>query len=263
MKKSAWTKLTAALVLTFSAGFVDAVGWISLYRVFTAQMSGNVVLVAVHLAAGENERAWLQLDAIGMFVLGLVLTGVVIELGMRRKAVRIFTAALAIELLLLVGFAVLVSHYGRLPGTQGPHPAAAIYFMVGIVALAMGTQNTSLRMAGIISMFTTHITGALTSLSEEVVVAAFTLLETKKRHRAKGGIASDILQRHHGKALASITQSGLLLLGFFIGALGGATLSRPFGYGVALIVPISLLTAVGAFDWLVPLTEFPSPAERE
>jgi hypothetical protein len=30
-----------------------------------------------------------------------------------------------------------------------------------------------------------------------------------------------------------------------------------------MIVPLALLIAVGAFDWLVPLTVFPSAAERE
>ena len=99
-------KAGVAVVLTLVAGYVDAVGWLTLGRVFTAQASGNLVLLAVHIASGANSHVWLQADAIGAFFLGLVITGSIIEVGMRRRMKRIFIAALAVEFAMLLGFAV-------------------------------------------------------------------------------------------------------------------------------------------------------------
>jgi uncharacterized membrane protein YoaK (UPF0700 family) len=48
-------RAAAAIALTAVAGFVDAFGWLTLDRVFTAQMSGNTVLIAVHAAAGARD----------------------------------------------------------------------------------------------------------------------------------------------------------------------------------------------------------------
>ena len=53
-------KLIVAILLTFVAGYVDAIGRLSLDRVYAAQMSGNVVLLAVHLATGEGGHAALS-----------------------------------------------------------------------------------------------------------------------------------------------------------------------------------------------------------
>jgi len=98
-------KIGTAIALTFVAGYVDALGWLTLDRVFTAQMSGNLVLLAVHIVAGESGHTWLQADALIAFFGGLVITGSAIEIGMRRRWRRIFIAALALEFFLLLCFA--------------------------------------------------------------------------------------------------------------------------------------------------------------
>ncbi|MGH7090814.1 MAG: DUF1275 family protein, partial [Stellaceae bacterium] len=60
-------RIAVAVMLTFAAGYVDAVGWLVLNRVFTAQMSGNTVLVAVNAVAGDSAAAARQAFTIGMF----------------------------------------------------------------------------------------------------------------------------------------------------------------------------------------------------
>ena len=40
----------AVLILAFTAGFVDAVGYIVLFQIFTAHMSGNTVAMCVHFS---------------------------------------------------------------------------------------------------------------------------------------------------------------------------------------------------------------------
>jgi len=256
-------KAAVAVVLTFVAGYVDAVGWLSLDRVFTAQMSGNFVLLAVHIVAGEKDRVLLQADAICAFFLGLVITGSIIEIGMRRRMQRIFIVALVVEFVLLAVFAA--GTYQMKPAFSGEEEQAPwwVYALIAVIAFAMGTQNTSLRMAGILSVFTTHVTGAISGLSQEIIVCVFALLAPRSRKEPKGGFASGALQEKHGEAVKNIVRSTLLLAGFFAGAFAGASAAKAVGVGAAVGAPLALLVVVGLVDWFVPLTEFPSPVEKE
>jgi uncharacterized membrane protein YoaK (UPF0700 family) len=256
-------KTAVAVVLTFVAGYVDALGWLSLNRVFTAQMSGNAVLLAVHLAAGEQAHAWLQADAMAGFFAGLVIGGSVIEIGMRRRMRRIFVVALAVEFALLAAFAIAGSGLPVEVRNETTFPGWPAYALIAIVAFAMGAQNISLRMAGILSVFTTHVTGVLSGLGEEVIIGALALLERSRRRTAEDGRASEALRPKHRTAFRNIIRSTALLAGFFAGALAGASLAPAAGVAGAIAVPLVLLASVGVFAWVVPLTVFPPPAEQE
>ena len=255
-------KTLVAVVLTFVAGYVDAVGWLTLDRIFTAQMSGNTVLLAVHLVQREWGHASLQAETIAAFFLGLVVTGSVIELGMRQHVRRIFVAAIAVEVLLLAAFAIAGDLLLEISRGETDRPEPSTYVLIAMVAFAMGTQNTSLRMAGILSVFTTHVTGAITGFSEEIIVSVFSILRSGTRRHSRG-FASEALRNSHRTASRNMVRSMALLAGFFLGALAGAALLRSATLAIAMVVPLVLLAGVGAFDWVKPLTKFPSPPERE
>ena len=256
-------KLAVAVVLTLVAGYVDAIGWLTLDRVFTAQMSGNLVLLAVHMVAGERGRAWLQADAILAFFFGLVATGSIIEIGMRRRRRRIFVAAIAVEFVLLLCFAGAGEALLPAGSAARADAGAPTFGLIAVVAVAMGAQNTSLRMAGILSVFTTHVTGALSGLSEEVIVCVFSLLQPGNRRKAGGGFAAESLQKMHPKAFRNVGQSAALLTAFLGGAFAGAAAFVSAGVAVALGVPLALLVVVGVADWRMPMTRFPSAVEQE
>jgi uncharacterized membrane protein YoaK (UPF0700 family) len=256
-------KTGVAVMLTFIAGYVDAIGWLSLDRVFTAQMSGNFVLLAVHWVAGERTHMSLQADAMAAFLLGLLVSGSIIEIGMRRRVRRILIGALAVEFIMLAAFAIAGGSLLPRDFSDGERVGWPVYAAIAVVAFAMGTQNTSLRMAGIISVFTTHMTGALSGLSEEIIICGFSLLQPRARRRAPGGFAAATLREKHPQAFKTIGQSVALLVGFFAGALAGAALLKIAGLLAAMAVPLALLGGIGIFDWLVPLTQFPSAAEQE
>lgn len=252
-------RVGVAVALSLAAGYVDAVGWLSLDRVFTAQMSGNLVLFAVHLAAGKRAHILLQGDAILSFFLGLLFSGGLIEFGMRRRIRRIFVAALAVEFVMLAVFAVAGGAVLR-PGPSD-HPEWPVYALIAVVAGAMGVQNTSLRMAGILPLFTTHVTGALTDLSEELIVRAGQPFRPRDRHTAPDRFAAGTLRRWLSAGLGHLSRTTALLLGFFLGALAGAALLPAAGIGRTIAVPLVLLLAIGAIDWVHPLTRFPSEPE--
>jgi len=257
------TKAGVAVALTLVAGYVDAIGWLTLDRVFLAQMSGNLMLLAVHIVANESGHVSLQADAIIAFFLGLVLTGSVIEIGMRHRWRRIFVAALVVEFCLLLAFALAGGAFLP-PGSQERDSANwPTYALIAVVAFAMGAQNTSLRMAGILSVWTTHMTGTLSSFSEEVIVCLFSLLQPRNRRKARGGFAAGRLREKHPTAFKNIGQSAALLVAFLAGAIAGAAGFKAVGVGRAMIAPLVILLAVGILDWLVPLTAFPSSVEQE
>ena len=257
-----FAKTSVAVALTFVAGYVDAIGWLALDRVFTAQMSGNLVLLAVHLVADERGRVWLQAVAIVAFIVGLVLTGSVIEIGMRNRWRRIFIAALAVEFVLLLCFALAGNALPPAGNVERGDADWPTYALIAVVAVAMGAQNTSLRMAGILSVYTTHMTGTLSGLSEELIVCAFALLQPKNRRKALGGFAAASLQQRHRTAFKNIGRSAALLASFFIGAVAGAAAFKAAGIGIAMAAPLAIVVGIGVLDWLMPLTDFPSPVEQ-
>lgn len=71
----------------------------------------------------------------------------------------------------------------------------------------MGAQNTSLRMAGILSVWTTHMTGTLSSISEELISAVSRCCSLKNWRKARGGFAAENLQQKHRIAFKNIGQS--------------------------------------------------------
>src|SRR4030081_1441319 len=60
----------ALLVLTFTTGLVDAVSYLGLGRVFTANMTGNVVFLGFGIAGSGGLPVVAPLVSLGAFLLG-------------------------------------------------------------------------------------------------------------------------------------------------------------------------------------------------
>src|SRR3978361_303195 len=71
--------LVLMLVLTFSTGIVDAVGYLGLDRVFTANMTGNVVILAMALTGADNLPIVGPIVALVGFVVGAMLAGLLLR----------------------------------------------------------------------------------------------------------------------------------------------------------------------------------------
>src|SRR5690242_6922412 len=76
-----------ALLLSLVAGYIDIVGYLSIYQVYTAHMSGNTAAMAKHIYAME----WAGLARHGWpvlaFVAGLIFGSVLFE-AQRRKVLH-------------------------------------------------------------------------------------------------------------------------------------------------------------------------------
>src|SRR3954471_5322120 len=96
------------LVLTFSTGLVDAVSYLGLGRVFTANMTGNVVLLGFGIAGSVGLPVVAPLVSLAAFLAGSAAGGV---LARRRgdQHPRHVALALWIETGLVLGAAVLAA----------------------------------------------------------------------------------------------------------------------------------------------------------
>jgi uncharacterized membrane protein YoaK (UPF0700 family) len=143
--------------LTFASGVVDAVSYLGLGQIFTANMTGNVVFLA--LAVGERSLgpALHSGVALVIFSLGAIVAGLVLTRP-RPSGVwpRRVTWLLGGELACLGVFALL---WAWLAGEPGP---VLVYLLIGLSSFGMGLQNAAARHLAVPGLTSTVVTGALT-----------------------------------------------------------------------------------------------------
>jgi uncharacterized membrane protein YoaK (UPF0700 family) len=116
--------------LAFIAGFIDTVGFIALFGLFTAHVTGNFVLIGATLSDFSRAPILLKFLAFPAFIAGIVLLRVAI-LKTRLPDGGALRLALALEALLMAAFMVC----GVL--------AAPIGNEVGAMAMAAGLFGTA------------------------------------------------------------------------------------------------------------------------
>ncbi|RZJ97059.1 MAG: DUF1275 domain-containing protein [Brevundimonas sp.] len=143
-----------AATLSALAGYVDAVGFMTLGGFFVSFMSGNSTRLGVGLATGEWRQALIAAGLIGLFVVGVILgASIARRAGEGRRSV-----VLAAEALLLLTAAILCTT-GR--------PAAG---MVAVV-LAMGVENAVFQRQGDVGVGLTYMTGTLVRIGQRITTA--------------------------------------------------------------------------------------------
>lgn len=247
-------KVNLALAMTWAAGFVDLVGFVSLYGLYTSHMTGNTVSMARHIAAfewaGVVRRGW----PIVTFVFGLMLGAFIYEWEKRRNIKVPFPPAIALEALLIAIFIVAAtgSHYrADIP----PQPAGKFFLMVALLAVPMGMQNVVIRKVGGINVYTTFVTGSLVKFAENLSEYLFWV-----RDRTRGRLRSRIVKVLMVSPRLVTVQRAALTLGLWIIYLAGAVCG---GFSIqrwallGMLAPFGLLTAIalyGAFRPLLPLS---------
>jgi uncharacterized membrane protein YoaK (UPF0700 family) len=241
-------RATIATTLAAVAGFVDTAGFLTLDHVYTANMSGNTVQVGVEAFADTGGSAALHAYTIAMFLVGLFASGIMIEIGLRHRFRRIFAAAMMLEVICL-GIVVVAGDELLRAGAGSGAPAGwPLHLMIALFTIAMGTQNTSLRMAGVLTVYTTHVTGTITKFSEDAVQYVFALID-RRRGRGQAEVAGD---PRPAPAFAALMLSAGIWAGFVAGAILAGYLLPRFGLPT-LLVPITTLALIGIIDCVKPL----------
>ena len=156
-----------AFPLAVVAGYVDAVGFLTLAGLFVAHMSGNTVRLGVFVGDGDWSLAAQRLVPIIVFTIGVAGGIALVEALRRRSAPAPAARVLGVEALLLLGFMLV----GRavLDGHGAAGGSWDYYLLAVFAVLAMGWQNAALRRVAGVPVHTTFVTGILTHLAEESV----------------------------------------------------------------------------------------------
>jgi uncharacterized membrane protein YoaK (UPF0700 family) len=146
--------------LTVATGVVDAISYLALGHIFTANMTGNVVFLALAVGQRNLYTALYSAAALGGFCVGAIVAGRVL-LRPRPGAVwpRHVTLVLSGELACMAAFAALWTAAGGNTGGAG-----VIYLLIGLSSSGMGMQNAAARHLQVPGLTTTVVTTALTGL---------------------------------------------------------------------------------------------------
>ena len=231
------------VVLASVGGFVDAVGFLTLFHLFTAHMSGNSVWFGSAIGLGEWRLGFHHLFPIPLFVLGIIAGTAAVEVARRRRLRTPFAPVLIVEALLLAAFMGLGAAF-VVDGSLRTEAVWAFYALAAIPAVAMGLQNATLRQIAGQTVHTTYVTGVLQSLGEDVVRFAFWLREP---HARGGGHGRPLRAALAHPALRGAAVAALLWLAYVAGAVGGGFASRRWGL-LALALPVTVLVGLIALD---------------
>ncbi|HEX5507998.1 MAG TPA: YoaK family protein [Pseudolabrys sp.] len=211
------------LLLAFVAGTIDACTFLALFGLFVAQVTGSFVLVGVTAMTGHSAII-ARLLAIPVFFLVGVAT-VFIAVPLRRPA-RAFAVTLAVELMLVVCFALL--GFAGEPFRSADAPLAVAASLFGVAAMGVQSALVRLLMSG------SHSTNVMTTNTSQaaVDVGQWIIAFARGEDRADAN-----------RKLAALIP---ILAGFFIGTLAGAFGLRWIGFRF-LAVPVLLLA--GAIAW--------------
>jgi uncharacterized membrane protein YoaK (UPF0700 family) len=215
--------LVLMLVLTFTTGVVDAVGYLGLDRVFTGNMTGNVVILGMALVGADDLPVLGPLLALAGFMAGAALGGRVLRHdnpGWSRRT-TVLLALVGVETLALAGVLLLA----------GDHPGRPVGITVTtLLGSAMGTQAAVARLVAVRDVTTVVVTSTITGLAADSVLGNGTARAGGHSWRRlwavvlilAGAALGALLLRWH--LAASMVLAGALIL--LVAVVGGA-LARP------------------------------------
>ena len=152
------------LALTFTTGIIDAVGYLGLDRVFTGNMTGNVVILGMGLVGGTGLPVVGPTLALAAFMTGAAVGGRVLRgdfPGWTARHTVLFGAVAAVVLAAALSAAMVDS-----PGH------AWQYSITAALGLAMGCQAATARHIAVKDVTTVVVTSTLTGLASDSVLGS-------------------------------------------------------------------------------------------
>jgi uncharacterized membrane protein YoaK (UPF0700 family) len=157
------TKMLPA-VLSVIAGSTDVIGFLGLGGLFTAHITGNLVILAAHFVSGEPATVATML-AVPIFIAVLALTRLLVG-GLESIGLPSLLPLLVLQFLLLAGFFVVCVAAGS---PIDPDAENAIFAgMLGVSAMAVQNAlvQVSLKGAPPTAVLTTNITRFMMDIGE-------------------------------------------------------------------------------------------------
>ncbi|MDH0865483.1 YoaK family protein [Mitsuaria sp. GD03876] len=214
--------LVASLMLGFIAGYVDTVGFVALFGLFTAHVTGNFVLIGAELSRSSASSVLLKLLVFPTFVAAVALSRMT-ALRCERTGTVASRPLLVMEAVFLAVALACSVPAGAVLAPDAPWAMATGLFMTA----AMGVQNAAGRLAWPALTPTTVMTGNVT----QVVIDGVDLLRG-----AAGPEVRDRLKRFIWPVVA-----------FGAGAMAGAFAYVGWKFW-ALVLPLVMLVGLVVMD---------------
>ncbi|WP_062240026.1 YoaK family protein [Brevibacterium epidermidis] len=204
--------LAMLLLLTFSTGMVDAIGYLGFDKVFTGNMTGNVVILGMGLAGADGVPVLRPALALVFFMVGAALSGRILgDIGeaWHRRTTLIYGIVAA-------GCAALSIYVAVVPD---PEIGLAGTIFTSALSALMGAQAAAARKMKIADVTTVVVTSTIVGLASD--------------SRLAGGDSTRWVRRF----LAVV----LILIGALAGA---ATLMLNQWIGIAIVAVLVAATTV-------------------
>jgi uncharacterized membrane protein YoaK (UPF0700 family) len=209
------------LLFTWAAGSVDAITYI-VAHVFTANMTGNAVLLGISVGQGVARAAVHSLVALVAFMAGIILGAVLVgEQGHGIPWIGIRISAV-VETIVLALFAAVF--FLRAP--LGPN--AFVYLAIILSGFAMGMQSATVKRLNLPGIATTYITGTMTSLVSGLV------------HHWGPGEVDDEDEDFSGIERSLWLQAWVFIL-YALSAIASGLLHKSWPAGVALLPLVAIV----------------------
>ncbi|MFC5478786.1 YoaK family protein [Massilia suwonensis] len=150
--------------LGFLAGYVDTLGFLALFGLFTAHVTGNFILIGAALADSSRNSILLKWLAFPAFIAGVALARILVVLVERRHGPAL-RPALLLELVLLLGFmgfGIAATPVGTEAG-----PLAMAAGLLGAAGMGAHSATSRLLLGHLVP--TSMMTGNVTQIVIDIV----------------------------------------------------------------------------------------------
>jgi uncharacterized membrane protein YoaK (UPF0700 family) len=158
------------LLLSVTTGLVDAISVLGLGKVFTANMTGNVVFLGFAASSAPGFRIAPYLVAIATFMIGALAAGRIGKQHASAPLRRWLLVAAGVEATLLWIAAIVATGFDVATQT----PDASVYAIIALTGTAMGFRNATIRQLKVPDLTTTVLTLTITGLAADSTVAGGT-----------------------------------------------------------------------------------------
>src|SRR6478736_5720293 len=153
------------LALTFTTGVVDAVGYLGLDKVFTGNMTGNVVILGMAVVGADDLPILGPTLALAGFMAGAALGGRVL-----RRSAGVWTA---LTTWLFAGVGAVTLGLAVVLFVAGDDPGQGLGVVVTtLLGGAMGTQAATARFVAVKDVTTVVVTSTITGLAADSVLGS-------------------------------------------------------------------------------------------
>lgn len=160
-KSSLWFEIMLVL-LACVAGSVDVMSYYRLGNVFTANMTGNTILLGLSIGQGNVASSLQRIAALAGFFSGALIGAYIIE-NTKKGWSHYITLSVIIETIIIFVLVLIWLKVGVVTNHW------ILYISIILAGISMGIQSATIRHLNIPGIVTTFLTGTITSIGMGMV----------------------------------------------------------------------------------------------